>query len=302
MRLLPEGIDEMSANYRWGVEWRLRIIEEVVCAPSTSGTGGPGIEESMERARRAARRGDREAEDAAFVDGMRAEVREGWKDFPERQLLADLYRRAALRRKGRARDKIARHNSRRPTYDEGLRVAKALLADIAATARFDFAWESEAVSIVLADQWASLDRKRRRAALSVYIDYANSSPVYFDTLPRIEKKFRSRGESIPRPLAWRQAEVARGSLLPPARKPLPPHRSAKPARRAREVDIRFAIEVLRSVGVPPMGTPVSGCGFVAAALNIPEDTVTRIWKTSFELMMRQQMKATAERTGPFHTH
>ena len=160
MRLLPEGIDEMSANYRWGVEWRLRIIEEVVCAPPTSGTGGPGIEESMERARRAARRGDREAEDAAFVDGMRAEVREGWKDFRERRLLADLYRRTALRRqKGRPRDKITRHNSRRPTYDEGLRVAKALLADIAATARFDFAWESEAVSIVLADQWASLDRQ-----------------------------------------------------------------------------------------------------------------------------------------------
>ena len=53
----------------------------------------------MERARRAARRGDREAEDAAFVDGMRAEVREGWKDFRERRLLADLYRRAALRRR-----------------------------------------------------------------------------------------------------------------------------------------------------------------------------------------------------------
>ena len=33
MRLLPEGIDEMSANFRWGVEWRLRMIEDVVCAP-----------------------------------------------------------------------------------------------------------------------------------------------------------------------------------------------------------------------------------------------------------------------------
>ena len=36
MRLLPEGIDEMSANFRWGVEWRLRMIEDVVCAPQGS--------------------------------------------------------------------------------------------------------------------------------------------------------------------------------------------------------------------------------------------------------------------------
>ena len=77
MRLLPEGIDEMSANFRWGVEWRLRMIEEVVCAPQGSRTGGPGMEESMERARRAAQRGDTEAEDAAFVAAMTAEVREG---------------------------------------------------------------------------------------------------------------------------------------------------------------------------------------------------------------------------------
>ena len=131
--MLPEGIDEMSANYRWGVEWHLRIVEEVVCAPHTSGSGGPGVEESMARARRAAQRGDREAEDAAFLDGMRAEVREGWKDFPERRLLADLYRRAALRREsGRSRDDDHR---RLPTHGEGLLVAKAMLADIAAARR-----------------------------------------------------------------------------------------------------------------------------------------------------------------------
>ena len=58
MRLLPEGIDEMSANFRWGVEWRLRIIEGVVCAPQGSWIDGSGMEESMERARRAAQRGD----------------------------------------------------------------------------------------------------------------------------------------------------------------------------------------------------------------------------------------------------
>ena len=179
---------------------------------------------------------------------------------------------------------------------------RAMLADIAAATRFDFAWESEVVSIVLADQWASLDRKRRRAALSVYIDYANSSPVYFDALPGIQKRLQSRGESIPRPLARRRAEVADGRLERPGKNPLPPHRPAEPEQLLREVKIRFAIEVLRSVGVPPMGIPVSGCRIVAEALDMPEDTVTRIWKRPFEVMMRQHMKATAERNGPFHTH
>ena len=301
MRLWPEGIDEMSANYRWGVEWRLRMIEEVVSAPQVSETGEPGMEESMERARRTAQRGDTEAEDSAFVDAMTAEVREGWRDFPERQLLADLFRRTALRRKSRPRNSIARHNSRRPNHDEGLRVAKALVADIAAAARFDFAWESEAVSIVLADQWASLDRKRRRAALSVYIDYANSSPVYFDADRRIREKFHNQGEPIPRPLTRRRAEVAGGGLERPAKNPLPPHRPAETEQLLREVKIRTAIEVLRSVGIPPRGTLVSGCRIVAEAVGLSEDTVTRIWKRPFEVMMRQHMKAIAERNGPFHT-
>ena len=302
MRLLPEGIDEMSVNYRWGVEWRLRMIEEVVCAPQGSRPGGPGMEESMERARRAAQRGDREVEDAAFLAAMTVEVREGWRDFPERQLLADLIRRAALRTKSRPRNSIARHHSRRPTHKEGLRIARAMLADIAAATRFDFAWESEAVSIVLADQWASLDRKRRRAALSVYIDYANSSPVYFDSVRRIGEKSHNQGEPIPRPLVRRRAEVADGRLERPGKNPLPPHRPAEPEQLLRKVKIRFAIEVLRSVGVPPMGIPVSGCRIVGEALDMPEDTVTRIWKRPFEVMMRQHMKATAERNGPFHTH
>ena len=200
MRLLPEGIDEMSVNFRWGVEWRLRMIEEVVCAPQGSRPGGPGMEESMERARRAAQRGDREVEDAAFLAAMRAEVREGWKDFPERQLLADLIRRAALRTKSRPRNSIARHNGRRPTHEEGLRVAKALVADIAAAARFDFAWESGAVSIVLADQWVSRDGKGRQAELRVYIDYANSSPVYFDAVRRIREKPHNQGRVHPPPV------------------------------------------------------------------------------------------------------
>ena len=233
---------------------------------------------------------------------MTAEVREGWKDFPERRLLADLYRRAALRRqKGRPCDSIARHNSRRPTHEEGLRIARAMVADIAAATRFDFAWGVRS-RVDRSGRPMGVSRQQTPPGRVVGLHrLLQIQPVYSDAVRRIGEKSHNQGEPIPRPLARWRAEAADGLRRPPARNPLPPHRPAKPAQ-LREVKIRIAIEVLRSVGVQPMGTPVSGCGFVAEALDIPEGIVTRIWKRPFELMMRQQMKATAERNGPFHTH
>ena len=41
--------------------------------------------------------GDRKAEDEAIVDLIRAQMWQWWPDLPERQLLVDLYRRAAQR-------------------------------------------------------------------------------------------------------------------------------------------------------------------------------------------------------------
>ena len=160
--------------------------------------------------------------------------------------------------------------------------------------------------------------KRRPAELRVYIDYAGASRAYFDALQCIEKKFSSRGKSIPRPLARWQAKVASGLRLPPDPKPIPPYCPVRPAHLVRDVDIQFTLEVLRWVGIRPNGTYVSGCRIVAEALKqvagpgrngVPysEDTVAGIWKERagkrrFEPELQKQMKAIAERTGPFHTH
>ena len=70
--------------------------------------------------------------------------------------------------------------------------------------------------------------------------------------------------------------------------------------------IQFVIEVLDRIGIKPNGSFVSGCRIVAEVLGIPEDRVRRIWKAciwrrSFMPVMRKQMKAIAERNGPFHT-
>ena len=228
MRLLPEGFHEVGPNLRWGIEWRLRLIEEVASTPQSSGIGGHGMEEGMERIRRAQERRDRKAEDEAMVDYMRAEVREWWQDFPERQLLTGLYRRAALERERRG----STYSRRPPDLEEGLRVARALLADIAVAARFDFEWESEAVPIALADHWLSLKGKRRPAALQEYIKRSRCNRAHFDALEIIWKELNRRGESILRPLARWRAEVVDGLRRRPDRKPVAPQspRQIGPAR------------------------------------------------------------------------
>ena len=259
MRLLPEGISDLDPNIRWIVEESLLIIEDVVCGPQASGAGAPGMEE---------------AKAATLADDMRAEAWKWWQDYPERQLLIELFQRTAQRREGRGSP-----DSRRPPDErEGVRVARGLLVDIPDTGQLDAERESAAASEFLADQWVSLSGKRRPTALQDYIEQSVSNRVYFDALVRIGEKLHDRGESIPRPLARWLAKAAGGLRRRPAMKPVSSHRPVDPAFLVRDIHIQFAIEVLRRLGVRPRGSDVSGCRMVSAALGLSEDTVRRIWK------------------------
>ena len=298
MKLLPKVLADVVPIIRWTIEVRLQLIAEVACGLQASGTIAPGKEQAMKRILWSLGT-DWKAEEEAIVDYMRAEVREWWQDFPERQLLTVLYRRAALERERRG----STDSGRRPDLEEGLRVARALLADIAVAARFDFEWESEAVPIALADHWLSLKGKRRPAALQEYIKRSRSNRAHFDALEIIWQELNCRGESIPDPLdKW----VVDGLRRRPDRKPVAPHRPVRAAQLVRDVQIRFTIGVLRRVGVKPRGSFVSGCGIVSEALEVSEETVTRIWKERiwerpFE-PVRKHSKAIAERTLPLHTN
>ena len=313
MRLWPEEFAEVEPNLQRAIELLLKLIEEVVCGPQGIVTGGPGVEEAKARILRAWERRDKKAEDAATKDCMRAQLRESWQTFPERELLIDLYQRAARRREGRRSPR-----SERPSLDEGLRVARAMLADVAVAARFDVESESETVSNALADQWVSLNGEQRLVVLRKFIKRSQSNPVYFDALGCIGEKLDERGKSIPSPLAWWRAEVASRRRRSPGRKPIPPRRPVTPARLVRAVDFQLTIAVLDRVGIKPRGAP-SGCDIVAEVLGqideasgnkkMPHDegTIRRIWderpgKGPFEPQLRKQMKAIAERNGPFHPH
>ena len=266
MRLLPEGVAELDPNIRWVVETHLRVFEEVVCGPLDREPGAPSTEEAVERMRRAVRRRDKKAEDEAIVDCTRAEMREWWRDFPERQLLTDLYRRDAQRRAKRG----SPDSRRRPSHQEGLRVARGLLADIPDTGPLDAEHEAAAVSRVLAGQGLVSNTVPSRAVLRDHIRRSLSSGAHFDALNHICEDLDNRGKAVTGPLAkWRQ-EVADGRRRRPAMKPIPPHRPANPAQLKRDIHIQFTIEVLKSVGIAPNGYHVSGCRIVAEALGLPE--------------------------------
>ena len=170
--------------------------------------------------------GDWKADAEAIVECHRAEVMEWWQDFPERQLLTDLYRRASRRRAGCG----SPDSRRRPSHEEGLRVARALLADIADTGRLDSEWEFAAVSKMMAALLLPPPPPPgvcSRGGLRQYIQCSRSSRVHFDALERIweEVDRPGRGHLPPAP------QVAAGGCQ---RVPAASRQEAHPVPSARQ--------------------------------------------------------------------
>ena len=298
MRLWPESIEESDINLRWAVAKHLEVIEEVVCGPQVSEADAPGMEETWERAQQAAERGDREAEDEALADRSWAEIKNWWQDFPERDLLANLYRRAA-RRQARSGSPDSR---RLPSHQEGLRVARAMLADIPSPGPLDLEQETAAIAQILAAKLLPPIGVPSRQAVRYYRDRSESIPAYFDALTLLCEELDKQDKCIRGVLGrWRQ-EVADGHRLRPATKPIEAHRPANPEQVNRDVHIQFTLEVLRRVGVSPRGRFVSGCRIVSEVLGLSADTVGRIWNEcrwgrSLLPAMQKYSKAVAIRTG-----
>ena len=300
MRLLPERVAELNPNFRWAIATRLRIIEEIACGSLVSVTGAPTMEEGWERMGRAVVRRDWKAERAAITDYMRAEMRAWWQTFSEQVLLTNLYRRAASQRaKSGSRD-----SRRRPSHEEGLRVARALLEDFRDTELLDAQGEADTVARILAGEGLVTYSILTRAALRMYKKESRTSPAHFDALSHLCAKLDDWGLDLPRQLArWRQ-EVAEGRRRRPAMKPIPARCPLNSDRLRRDMHLQFVIAILEMVGVRPQGVRVSGCRIVAEASGLSEGTVERIWKectwrTSFLPAMRKYAKDIAIRHGPF---
>ena len=298
MRLLSTGVAELARNVRWLIEKRLQVIEELASDPRATANPGLSEREAHGRLHRAEELGDRKAEDEAIVDLIRAQMWQWWPDLPERQLLVDLYRRAAQRnaRRGSA------DSRRRPTHTEGLRVAKAFLAGVQGRSGLDPYRESLAVTETLVRHFLAPLGQCRPCDLKEYIECSDDSRAYFDALIDISDILVSKREGFPLRLAFWWAEIASCRRFRPPLKPLPPNRPVNSAHLVRDVQICFTIEILRRVGIAPRGSLVSGCSIVAEALGISEDAVEsiwkgRIWEKSAEPVLRKHLDAVSERTG-----
>ena len=310
-QFIPQKPAHMDPIVRGNIDRYLDLIEEVACDPQVYGTDAPDKEEAAKRILQSLGT-DWKASEEAIVDRMRAEFRERWRDVPEpkRRLLAVLYQRAAVRRPGQR----STDSSRKPSRDDCLTVAKPLLAHIPESGPWDSEWQYEAVSTTLADLMLPPIGIPSRPKLREYIKRSRSIPVYFDSLMRICEELDLSGEDIPPMLARWRTEVAGGRRRRPGRKPLPPYRPVKLDNVRRDLKIQLTIAVLEKLGLPPRGSPYSGCSVVAEALKCSEDIETlseesvkgiwkeRIWEQPFQRVMEKYSKAIAERTGLSELH
>ena len=298
MRLLSTGVAELESNVRWLMEQRVQVVGEVALETPGSGSTGPSAEDAFKHVRSAMLRRDNEAADKAIVDVIRAETRQWWRDFPERQLLTELYRRAARRREGTG----SSDSSRPPSNPEGVRVAGALLADVRDTNHLDLELESLAVTKALVRHWRLPSDECAVCSLEDYIERSQSSRAYYDAVMWLAM-FPGNWDAVilETLIGWLEEVHDRRRIRPPLAS-APSHRPVNSATVVRHAQINFTLKILSRVQVSPRGESVSGCRMVAEALGLSEDSVARIWKARaegerFEQVLRRHLGAIHERTG-----
>ncbi len=294
MRLTATGITKLAAYLHRLTDTRVQVIGELARDPKGAGAGGPSMQDALDRLERAKELGDREAEDEAELNLVRAEMRGWWPDFPARCLLEDLYRRADRRKAGRGSD----DSRRRPDRSEGIKVATHLLAEVQGKGGLDSERESRDVAVALAQDWLSLPEQSQARALEKYIEKSETSRAFFDALNRIEGIIIRCGESPPFSLKMWSMECYEGLRSRPPLADLPAYRPVNPAHLERDYQVIFTLKILREVGVPPYGNPVSGCRIVADVLGLSEESVKGIWKVRNSLvsMLRRHLEAVPERS------
>ena len=298
VKLLTLGFNGILRITQWLVQVRFKQIEEVALGSLASGNCANSMEEATEAITWIMGGSVGETERKTIEDYLRAQTLEWWPTYPERQLLTELYQRKDRREK----ECGSPDSGRRPSHEEGLRIARPLLADIPDTSRLDSEWESGGVSKVLAALLLPPIRSPSPETLQPYFELSETSKVYSDAIDLIGKKLNKQGEAMP-PLFMLQQGSVDGQRRRPALKPRPKadHRPVNPATLLRDIQIQIVIELLRRVGIKPRGTYVSGCCIAAEASELSEQTTKDIWEMPFIPAMEKHGKAIAERTGPFHT-
>ena len=296
--LAMEDRVEIDRYFRWLMEVRLHVIQELALGTEVSNYGVLWMEEENERICQALEKSEQRDEDEAVLRIVRADLSEWWPDFSEGKLLSRLYRRAA---RGKAKVGSA-YSSREPVRCEAERVANALLTDVNGPMKLDLNYESMVLaavagSIILRniDEYTDDD-------LMDCICRSRSSRVYYDALWLVYEALLERGKVPPLPLlAWRKSAVE-GRIKRPALLTAQSRRPVSSQKLARDFQIQFVIEILRRLGLRPQSGSVSGCSVVSEVLGLSDSAVVGIWqqrleKKSFGPVLLRLTADMAERTG-----
>ena len=297
MKLLPNGFAQLLPILQVIVSLHLEYILQAARGKLAYGINAPSEEQAFECVLRMFEDRHGEADTEALEAYLRARTHEWWQDYPERQLLSALVRRADLRKQG-----IGEKDDKRIQFHgEGLRIARSILASIPKKLTLDAEGEVEAMSQLLAALLNPPMGEDSPERLQKYIEFSKSNRVYRDALRRYYQGLDSPDKTIYRPVFRWQRKAAGRSGLRRAKIKVPSHRPVKPALLVRNLQIQFVIGLLDRVGIPPQGTFVSGFGIVAEAVGLSEDAVKVIWETRFTADMRKHSKAIAERAGLLDT-
>ena len=294
MTLLPGGFVQLLPIVERVAAVHYEHILEAARGALASGTVAPSEEEAKACLLRIYMGSNEEADWNAIENFMRAQVTEWFPGFSERPLLVDLVRRADRRKKGTG----SKDSRRLPSHDEGLRLAKALLADTPGKGEIslDDIWEHEAASNLLVALLSPHMGEPSPEARQRYEEISMSNPVFREALRRSMALYRPDKAIFHQDLRWQRRADAE-SKLQRAKFKIAPHSPAKPAILVRNLQIQFVIRLLDRVGASPQGTFVSGIRIVGEALGLSEDTVKKILEMSFTVEMEKYSTAIAERLG-----
>ena len=292
-KLLPGGFDQLLPIVQVIVGLHLEYILQAARGALASGSDGPSEDQALESVIRLFEGRHVEADKRALEEYMRARSEEWWQSYPERRLFSDLVVRADLRKRlgGNGDDR------RRPTREEGLRIARPLLAGIPDKITLDTVGEYESVARLLAALLLPPMGEPSSEELQRYTELAKSTPVFRDGVRYFYADLDNADATLYRPdIRWRRRSgimprLYRRKLKVKAENPV------KPALLIRNLQVHFVVGLLERVGIPPLGTLVSGCRIVGEVLGLRENRVKRIWKMRFTVEMSKHSRAVAERLG-----
>ena len=147
-KLLPGGFAQLFPIVEVIVSLHVEYIEKAARGTLVSGSDAPSEEQALESVIRLCAGRHLEADKRALEEFMAARTWEWWQGYPERRLFSALLVRADLRKKKRWTGNG--DDRRRPTREEGLRIARPLLAGIPDEITLDAEGEYESVARLLA--------------------------------------------------------------------------------------------------------------------------------------------------------